>query len=353
MRILFVSDEDRCRGPMARVLAERLARKHDLYDNVFDSAGIRVHRPEPAHLEVIAFMKREKHNLMNHRGKPLSVALADNADVIMCMTAELVRETKKLLGEYYAPKVVLLNDAVDLNTKRLDIEFPNLESIPSIHRLYSSLLAATGRLVRTLEEPGVKAEYFGARTIAKKLKPGTGGTGPRAGASTIDPERRRYLVNMVFDFVERSFEPPTTSSILQHLLQAGHKISSLEVDELLRQDLHGYVRVDREGAWHAMAGAASKRREKAKAAARSRAEKERPPEPPPPREDKMTEDHAFEVLAIKPDTTLADAQKKFRALIQRYHPDRFHDDPAFLTMATEKTRRINQAWAMVKDKLPE
>jgi protein-tyrosine-phosphatase/DnaJ-domain-containing protein 1 len=343
---------------MARSIADRMARQSGLEDTVFDSAGIAVEKSEPAYVETITFLKREKYNILNHRSKRLSVQVVDNADIVLCMTAELVQQTKELLGDYYAPKVVLLNKAIDLDTKNLDVELPNLHSIMSLRRLYASMLASMGRLVRTLEEAGVSPEYFGARRVAPRLKPGSGGGGgQRKSPSTVDPVKRQYLVNVIFDFVERSFEPPTSQTILHNLKSLGQELSNLELEELLRQDLHGYLRVDRDGVWHVVPGASQKRQEKAKAEARARAranhqQRAEQQKPAPPREEKMTEELAYETLSIAPTTFLPDAQKKFRQLLQRYHPDKFHDDPEFQILADQKIKRINDAWAMVKDKFP-
>ena len=354
MRILFVSDEDRCRGPMARGIAEQQARKHDLVDIVFDSAGLHAAGGESPFVEVITFLRREKISILKHRSKHLNAALADNADVIFCMTQELTRETKEMLGQYYAPKVVLLMEGVDLDTKRRDVEMPSLASMRTIRPLYAQLLAALGRMTRTLEEPSVCPEYLGAKSVPKRLKPGSRGAGGRARASTIDPQTRRYLVNVIFDFVERSFEPPTSGGVLEMVQSLGQEVSALEVEELLRQDLHGYLRLDREGTWHVVPGASEKRREKAKAKAKARAQSEEKSGPaPPPKEEPMTKDLAFGLLSLKPGSSLDEAQKKYRALMQRYHPDKFHDDPDFREMADQKTKRLNEAWALVREELTE
>lgn len=360
MRILFVSDDDRCRGPVARAVSELLARQADVHDCVFDSCGLDQGPSQPAYVEVITLMKREKLNLLNHRSKKLTEQLADSADIVFGMTDAIVAGIIDLLGDYYAPKVILLNKGVDLETTRMDVERPNLNNFSAIRQTYAMLRASCGRLVRTLEEHDVKVEYFGVKPVARRMKPGA--AGPRASKATIDPHKRQYLVNMSFDYIERAFEPPTTTSLLQHLHSMGQEISALELSEILKQDLHGFARQDKDGAWHLVTGAGAKRRAQAKAQARARAEEQRaeeqrakepPPPPPPAREERLTEEGAYEVLSITPETTRAEAQKKFRALLQRYHPDRFHDDPEFQEMADQKTKRINEAWAMLKDKLAD
>jgi hypothetical protein len=37
----------------------------------------------------------------------------------------------------------------------------------------------------------------------------------------------------------------------------------------------------------------------------------------------------------------------------RHHPDNFHDDPEFRTLAEIKVRRLNAAWTMVKKMMGE
>lgn len=353
MRILFVSEKDECRGPMARALAERLSRQMGLEDtNVFDSAGIDVEESSPPTLAAASFMKTEKINIINHRSKPLGMELADGADLILGMTKDIVLATKELVGPDYAPKVVLLNEAIDLSTKKLDIEAPVGDSMGAMRRLNASLSASMGRLVRTLEDPHVVPEYFGAKAVAKKMRAG-GGAGPRTTESTIDPEKRRFLANMVFDLLERAYEPHSNRMILEELNELGHRLTTLELEEILRQDLHGQVRKDKDGTWQVVAEARQERREKAKAEARARAQQQPPPPPTERHEEKMTEAAAYEALGITSSTPGEEARKKYRALLKRYHPDKFHDDPDFRDMAEQKARRIIAAWNMVKEKFGE
>ena len=355
MRILFVSDQDQCRGPMARAIAERLARVQMLEDSVFDSAGLRAPAGEPPTLDSATFMQGEKVSILQHRSKRLTVPLVDGADVIMCMTKAQMDEARKAAGPDYAPKFVQLNEAIDLATTRIDILPPD-GTRSGMRRRYAALSAAIGRLVRTLEEPGVSPEYFGAKTMPKKLRPGAGGAGPRATESTLDPEKRVFLANMVFSLIERAFDSLTTGGLLEELAAAGQQIPKAELDELLRQDLHGLARMDKDGVWHIVHGAAERKRDKARAEARARAEeqrKAREAEKLKEADMTMTQEVALELLGIKADMPRAEAQKKYRALLKRYHPDRFHDDPSFLQMAEVKTRRINAAWEFMKDRLPE
>lgn len=356
MRILFLSDQDQCRGPMARAIAERMARTEHLEGVVFDSAGIAAPQAQPPTLEAASFMKGEKYNIIPHRSKRLSPPLADGADLIFGMTQAQVNEARRALGPDYAPKVVLLNAAVDLATSKMDVPPPDNGSIAGYRRIYAALCAAIGRLIRMLEDPQAVPEHFGAQAMPKKMKPGTGGNGPRATESTVDPEKRVFLANLLFHLIERAFEPPTLGSLLEELSSAGHSLSRLELEELLRQDLHNLVRIDKDGAWYVIHGAAEKRRQEARAEAKARSDAERArreAERQKEADRNMTEEIALEILGVTRETTVGDARRKYRALLKRYHPDKFHDDVEFRDMAEQKARRINAAWDMMETRLPE
>lgn len=353
MRILFLSREDRCRGPMARAIADRLARKEGIDGHVFDSAGLDVPNSQPATEEVMYFLRQERFNIAQHRSKYLSEQVADGADVILCMTKELVERARKAVGDYYAPKVLLLNEAVDMPMKRMDVDSPEAATMDAYRRIYAALSATIGRLVRNLEDPGADPEMLGARTIAKKYKPGTAGAGASGAASALPPEKRRFLANQMFDFIERSFDAPTTPLIQEDLAAKGHAHATGEIEEILKQDLHGHVRVDRDGTWHVMPGASEKRRNTAREEARARLEEKKRQSRIVAREEKMTVDLALETLGISRTTSLEDARGKYKQLVKRYHPDKFHDDPEFRDMAEYKAKRINEAWAMVEGILGE
>lgn len=344
---------------MARAVAERLAAIENVDGNVYDSAGISGQPGQHATTATIAFMRREKFNLAPHRSKVLTEAIIDSADIILCMTRDLTKRVRAKVGDYYAPKVILMNEGVDLISSRMDVEPPEEDTVAAFRKVYAALRVSAGRLIRTLEEHNVKPEFFGVVTIPKRLKPGTGGAGPRATASTLDPEKRRFLANTLFDFVERSFEPPTTALMMEMLTTKGFSLSQLEVEELLRQDLHGHVRVDRDGCWNVVAGASTKRREDARAEARARAaeaEKERQSQERNRRQEnssRITEAEAFEILGVSRAMPFDEARKKYRNLLQRYHPDKFQDDEEFRDMAEEKARRLNMAWNLVEDMLPK
>jgi protein-tyrosine-phosphatase/DnaJ-domain-containing protein 1 len=353
MRILFLSEKDLCRGPMARGVAERLARKADLDGVVFDSAGVTATPGEPPQLDAASFLSLERIDILRHRSKLLGERLADGTDLILAMTADIAARGRQIVGPDLAPKIVILNKGVELATKRLDIDPPTDGSVAALRRLYASLLAACGRLVRNLEEPGVCPEWFGARTVPRKFKVGAADHHARATAATIDPVTRQYLANLLFDFIERAFEPPTLSHLMDVAAEAGKAVGQAEIDEILRQDLHEYAQQDKQGCWVLKHDAVRRRRDKAKADARARQESHghghRRHEPS--NEPKLTLEGAFEILGVARGTPEDEARRKYRALLKRYHPDKFHDDDAFRQLAEQKAKRINEAWDLAKSHL--
>lgn len=339
---------------MARSLAERLARKADLDGTVFDSAGINAPKAGPPDIDAASFLRMEKIDILRHRSKPISPQIADSSDVILAMTEDITEQLREKILPQYAPKIILLNDAVDLSTRNMDILPPADPSVASIRRLYASLLAAVGRLVRTVEDPGACPEWFGAKTMERKFKMGSRSSGARASAATIDPEKRRYLANFLFDFLERSFEPPTVSHLIEAVAATGNHLGQLEIEELMRQDLHGYVRQDRQGCWVLKSDATKRRRDEAREKARARTTaNQQKAKAETEVEEKLTPTVAYQTLGITPETDIEEARRKYRALLKRYHPDKFHDDNEFREMAEKKARRINEAWDLIKNELAQ
>lgn len=340
---------------MARSIAEKLARKADLDGMVFDSAGTNAPNAEPPSVDAASFLRMERIDILRHRSKPVTDHLADSADLILPMTGANVKELRGALDPHFHPKIVLLNKAIDLSTRNMDISPPPDGSVAGLRRTYASLLASIGRLVRTLEDSGVCPEWFGAKSVGRKFKVGTRSNNARASAATIDPERRRYLANFLFDFLERAYEPPTISHLMDALHAMGQQLGQAEVEELLRQDLHGYVQQDRQGCWILKSGAANRRREAARETARARAanNRARAKEAIDDESVKLTPELALKVLGINHRTGGEEARRKYRALLKRYHPDKFHDDEDFREMAERKARRINEAWDLVKESLAD
>jgi len=59
----------------------------------------------------------------------------------------------------------------------------------------------------------------------------------------------------------------------------------------------------------------------------------------------------LEILGLKPDATLDEAKRAYKAQVKIWHPDRFSDDSILRPRAEENIRRINIAYAQVRSYL--
>lgn len=317
----------------------------------FDTAGIEVTRPEHPYRQIVEFMQGEGFHIIKHVSKNLLSPQVRAADLIVCMTHDIAERTQTAVGESFAGKVVVLNEAVGFGMSRKEEDIPALAegSIKSIRSLYSQLKAATGRMVRMIQE-GDTAEDFGA-----EIAVGTSSNG-----HLDDPQFRQFASRYIVEFVERAFEPPTTQQIADAMDVLGRPVSVLEIEELALSDLKRHLK-KQSGHWHRIEA------EKPK-------DREAPGGSPPPRSRQrtgqstsgpngggqsrsrtvrkaMSVDEALDVLGLRSGASMDDAQKAFRKIQQRYHPDKFHDDDEFRSLAEEKVKAVNAAMAVLKDKL--
>jgi DnaJ-domain-containing protein 1 len=272
------------------------------------------------------------------------------------MTRDLVARARIRVGPNHAGKVLLLNDATRLGhtPAEKDIQSPAESTYQGALTLFSRLKASTGRLVRLIEHGQIYPEDFGAEVDS-------------AEASNVldDPHVRHFLSRYVVEYVERAFEPPTSEDLLEALVVIGRPLSVVDLEELLRTDLDRYLFQDELGRWNvtplgreeqarAKRERKEERRRRAEHARRDHAEtRTGGGSQPLPDSVRMTQKEALETLAIGLDTPRDQALKRYRSLLMRFHPDKFHDDEQFRQMAEGKTKRINAAWALIKDRLPE
>lgn len=93
-RIVFVSDTDTCRGPMAA----ELLRQKDLYQEyVIDSRGMVVLFPEPVNPKAEAVMKSAQMTIAEHTAAAFSEAEIDGKILLLTMNES---QKKKILAEY-------------------------------------------------------------------------------------------------------------------------------------------------------------------------------------------------------------------------------------------------------------
>jgi hypothetical protein len=57
--------------------------------------------------------------------------------------------------------------------------------------------------------------------------------------------------------------------------------------------------------------------------------------------------HAYAVLGVWPPVTRPRLKRRYKALVRRWHPDRYHSDPAGQAEATQRLRDINIAYQLV------
>lgn len=86
MKILFVCTGNTCRSPMAAALAGKYFKEKGL-PHICDSAGLCAAEGERASENAIKAAAEYGADLTKHRSKPLTLAMAQNADVIVPMTA--------------------------------------------------------------------------------------------------------------------------------------------------------------------------------------------------------------------------------------------------------------------------
>jgi curved DNA-binding protein CbpA len=62
---------------------------------------------------------------------------------------------------------------------------------------------------------------------------------------------------------------------------------------------------------------------------------------------------AYRVLGVSPDATLEEVREAYRDLAQVWHPDRFAHNDRLHEKAARNLQRINEAFALVRDRTPE
>ena len=86
MKILFVCTGNTCRSPMAAALASDFFKKNSI-GHLCDSAGLLAQEGQPASENAIKAMAERGIDISSHRSKLLTFEMAQNADLIIPMTA--------------------------------------------------------------------------------------------------------------------------------------------------------------------------------------------------------------------------------------------------------------------------
>ena len=66
----------------------------------------------------------------------------------------------------------------------------------------------------------------------------------------------------------------------------------------------------------------------------------------------MDLEQGFRILGLGRADDTETGRRAWRALVRRWHPDRFARNPAMRTLAEERIKEINRAWALVAPHLP-
>lgn len=86
LKILFVCTGDTCRSPMAEAMMKDIILKDkDLRNNEIISAGTGVYLPGPASYGAKEAMASRGINIEDHRSKPVTPEMINNADLILTM----------------------------------------------------------------------------------------------------------------------------------------------------------------------------------------------------------------------------------------------------------------------------
>lgn len=348
MHILFVSDEDLCRAPMARALANQLAKSLRVQHATFHSCGLSVPSPKYPTVELVHFLAFKEINLRKHLSTPFQLSLVRNHDLILCMTHQQAAAARSAVGAPQSGKILVLNDAISFGNSpaKQNILPPPDHSEFHLMALYSQLKASVGRLVRNLSD-GDEVEDFGAKRVEATER------GP-----LDDPRLRQFLNHNILEYLQRAFQPATPEDVAEHLQALGQKISAMEIEELLKTDLKNRVIRRPDATWEPDSHAqereeAERAKQKAASQSESQSRSRRPADPEALYGGTMDEATALTVLSITLNTPRDEARKSIKKLLTRYHPDKFHDDEEFRVLAEEKTKQINQAWALLEKKLPE
>lgn len=132
-RIVFVSDTDTCRGPMAA----ELLRQRDLHQEyVIDSRGMIVLFPEPINQKAEAVMKSAQMTMAEHTASPFSEAEIDEEILLLTMNES---QKNKIASEY--------GDAIDVYTLT---EYVGVEG--EILNPYGKALCSYGECMEKLSE---------------------------------------------------------------------------------------------------------------------------------------------------------------------------------------------------------
>jgi DnaJ-domain-containing protein 1 len=72
-----------------------------------------------------------------------------------------------------------------------------------------------------------------------------------------------------------------------------------------------------------------------------------PPAPPPPVNDKMA--RFYKILGLNSNASLKEVKQAYRALLKKWHPDLFYDNPEKQQKAQEVIQKMNELYEELCD----
>ena len=125
-RILFICYANTCRTPAAEKLAKYYAKKYDLKEVSFDSAGWHM-AFDHAQLETIEYVKLKGIEMSDFKPKPITQALIEKQDLIIGMERYQLTKIKnkfKALKESLKGKLYTLKEFNGADKRELNIPDP-------------------------------------------------------------------------------------------------------------------------------------------------------------------------------------------------------------------------------------
>ena len=146
--LLFVCSGNTCRSPLARAIAERMARERGWNQVRFESAGTSAAAGAPASAQAQEVAAEQGLDLTSHRSRALGRDVLDRADLVLVMSpAHVTRVASLNAGD----RVALVTDFLEGDGAGTAIEDPFGGSLDDYRRTFDQLLEAVSAVMVRLE----------------------------------------------------------------------------------------------------------------------------------------------------------------------------------------------------------
>lgn len=239
MRILFVSEDDSCRAPLARELSRRLADELVVPGLDFESCGIAVERGGRVPPEYVSLGRVEGVDLARTWTQPLTAQLLEKNDAALCMTLPIAEYVRASYPKELGGKAVLFTKACGLGDSYGDVLAVD-EGPGGFARVAGTVRAATGSLVRLLEFEHRIPVSFG---VGAPLD--TGPKGPPAGLSPV--------AEVIWYTLYNSPRPLKIAELVTQLAADRIKADAVTISRMFQGELKRHVRALDGGVWETLA----------------------------------------------------------------------------------------------------